>query len=97
MNDINNKNTELVPQNLPRRKAAIYARMSTEHQKYSIENQEAAMIDYANVCNMDISVRYIDDGKSGLTIESRDALTNLKLKSQKFHLPNHLINSSKHR
>ncbi len=78
MNQVVYKNNEAeIPQTFPERKAAIYARMSTEHQKYSIENQEAAMNDYAAANNLKISTKYIDDGKSGLTIESRDALTKL--------------------
>ena len=61
---------------LPRR-AAIYMRMSTEHQKYSIENQTIAITEYAVKYGIEIVKEYIDDGKSGLTIAGRPALQRL--------------------
>lgn len=61
-------------QNKPPKKAAMYARMSTDHQKYSIDNQTAAITHYAAEHNMEIVANYIDDGKSGLDFDGREAL-----------------------
>ncbi len=61
----------------PVRKAAMYARMSTDHQKYSTENQAAAIEEYAARNKIEIVKTYIDAGKSGLKIEGRDALKQL--------------------
>lgn len=58
-------------------KAAQYVRMSTEHQQYSTENQRDTIRDYATANGMDIICTYSDEGKSGLTIESRDGLKRL--------------------
>ena len=57
--------------------AAEYMRMSTEHQRYSIENQKAAIAAYATKHNIRIVRSYINPGKSGLRIEHRDALRQL--------------------
>lgn len=55
-------------------KAAAYVRMSTEHQKYSPENQMAAIREYADKNNYDIIEIYSDEGKSGLNIAGRASL-----------------------
>lgn len=47
-------------------RAAQYARMSTEHQKYSTENQADAIQQYANRRGIEIVRTYADEGKSGL-------------------------------
>ena len=60
-----------------RRKAAIYIRMSTDNQKYSPENQEAAMRDYASRHSIDHVKTYTDGGRSGLNFSGRSALQNL--------------------
>ena len=60
-----------------RRRAAIYVRMSTDHQKYSIENQDAAMLEYAERHQMDVVKTYTDGGKSGLSFSGRDGLQSL--------------------
>jgi DNA invertase Pin-like site-specific DNA recombinase len=60
-----------------RRRAAMYVRMSTDHQKYSTENQADAIRDYAAHRQMDIVKTYADSGKSGLSLDGRDALQNL--------------------
>lgn len=60
-----------------RRRAAMYVRMSTDHQKYSTENQADAIRDYAAQRRMDIVKTYADSGKSGLKLDGRDALQNL--------------------
>lgn len=57
--------------------AAEYVRMSTEHQKYSTENQGTAIRQYAAQRNMEIVRTYADEGKSGLRIEGRDGLQRL--------------------
>ncbi len=63
-------------------RAAMYARMSTEHQQYSTENQRDMMKEYADKHNMEIVQVYSDEGKSGLRIEGRDALKQLILDVQ---------------
>ncbi len=62
--------------NLPKR-AAIYVRMSTEHQQYSIDNQSDVLREYAASHNMEIVRSYVDEGKSGLSLGGRDALQRL--------------------
>ena len=46
-------------------RAAQYVRMSTEHQKYSTENQRDMIQEYAETHGMSIVRTYADDGKSG--------------------------------
>ena len=58
-------------------RAAEYVRMSTEHQKYSTENQAGAIRQYAARRGMEIVQTYADEGKSGLRIDGRDALKQL--------------------
>ncbi len=58
-------------------RAAEYVRMSTEHQKYSTENQADAIRHYAAARGIEIVRTYADAGKSGLKIEGRDALKQL--------------------
>jgi len=58
-------------------RAAQYVRMSTEHQKYSTENQSEAMQQYAARRGIEIVRTYADEGKSGLSLEGRDALKQL--------------------
>jgi len=59
------------------KRAAEYVRMSTDHQKYSTENQSAAIREYAERRGFEIVRTYADEGKSGLRIEGRDALQRL--------------------
>lgn len=59
------------------RQAAMYVRMSTDHQKYSTENQRAAIEEYAAQRNIEIVKVYADEGKSGLNLDGRDALKDL--------------------
>lgn len=56
------------------RRAAMYVRMSTDHQKYSTENQADAIREYAQRNDVEIVRTYADAGKSGLSLEGRDAL-----------------------
>jgi DNA invertase Pin-like site-specific DNA recombinase len=58
-------------------RAAEYVRMSTDHQKYSIENQSEANRIYAAVRGIEIVRTYADRGISGLGFEKRDALKRL--------------------
>jgi DNA invertase Pin-like site-specific DNA recombinase len=58
-------------------RAAIYVRMSTEHQQYSTENQADAIGKYASRNNLLIVKKFVDHGKSGLRLSSRFALLQL--------------------
>ena len=60
-----------------RGRAAQYVRMSTDHQKYSIANQSALIAAYAAVNDLTIIRSYEDAGRSGLSVEGRDALLRL--------------------
>jgi DNA invertase Pin-like site-specific DNA recombinase len=55
-------------------RAAAYVRMSTEHQQYSTDNQLVAIAQYAQKRGFEIIRSYADEGKSGLSLEGRDAL-----------------------
>jgi DNA invertase Pin-like site-specific DNA recombinase len=57
--------------------AALYVRMSTEHQQYSPENQLDAIRQYAASHNMEIVRVYSDRGRSGLNIAGREGLSQL--------------------
>ena len=58
-------------------RAAQYVRMSTEHQKYSTENQAEVIARYAAQRGIAIVRTYADEGKSGLRLDGRDALKQL--------------------
>jgi DNA invertase Pin-like site-specific DNA recombinase len=51
--------------------------MSTDHQKYSTENQADAIRHYAAARGIEIVRTYSDEGKSGLRIQGRDGLKQL--------------------
>jgi len=51
--------------------------MSTEHQKYSTENQSEAIRNYAARRGLEIVRTYTDAGKSGLRLDGRDGLKKL--------------------
>lgn len=55
----------------------MYVRMSTDHQKYSTENQSDVINQHAEKNSIDIVAEYADSGKSGLTFEGRDELQRL--------------------
>jgi DNA invertase Pin-like site-specific DNA recombinase len=58
-------------------RAAEYVRMSTEHQKYSTENQAVEIRRYAQRRGYEIVKTYADEGKSGLSLGGRKALQRL--------------------
>ena len=51
--------------------------MSTEHQRYSLENQADAIAEYALEHHYDIVRTYADAGRSGLSLKGRKALESL--------------------
>ena len=78
MNDQSNHGSENSDDAEPTKiRAAEYVRMSTEHQKYSTENQSDAIQRYAERRDMVIVQTYLDAGKSGLRIEGRPGLQQL--------------------
>jgi DNA invertase Pin-like site-specific DNA recombinase len=58
-------------------RAALYVRMSTDHQKYSPENQSRVIGAYAADRDITIVRRYADEGRSGLVIAGRAGLREL--------------------
>src|SRR5690349_7924465 len=58
-------------------RAAQYVRMSTDRQRYSIENQAAVIAAYAQLHELSIVRTYRDEGESGLKIKNRMGLTEL--------------------
>src|ERR1700735_5632296 len=58
-------------------RAAQYVRMSTDYQRYSIENQAAVIATYAQVHGLKIVRTYSDEGRSGLRLKSRIGLIQL--------------------
>ena len=61
----------------PPLRAVMYARMSTEHQQYSIDNQSDVIRAYAAQHGMEVVHTYNDGGKSGLRADNRDSLQRL--------------------
>ncbi len=57
--------------------AAEYLRMSTEHQKYSLDNQATAIRQYAILQGFEVVRSYADSGKSGLVLKHRRGLAHL--------------------
>ena len=64
------------PERVPN-SAAVYVRMSTEHQQYSTSNQMDAIRDFAKRRGLEIVKDYSDEGKSGLNIQGRDSLAQM--------------------
>jgi DNA invertase Pin-like site-specific DNA recombinase len=58
-------------------RAAEYVRMSTEHQRYSTENQQAVIRRYAAERGISVVRSYADEGRSGLDLEGRAGLRSL--------------------
>jgi len=63
--------------------------MSTYQQKYSIENQAAAIAAYASERKIEIVKTYVDKGRSGLRINSRKDLQKL-IADVQGHIHRHL-------
>jgi DNA invertase Pin-like site-specific DNA recombinase len=59
------------------RRAAQYVRMSTDHQRYSIDNQVDGIAAYAAQHGLEVVRTYADAGRSGLTINGRTGLQDL--------------------
>jgi DNA invertase Pin-like site-specific DNA recombinase len=57
--------------------AAQYLRMSDEMQLYSVDNQKAAILEYAQAQGFVIVKTYCDFGKSGVVAKNRAALREL--------------------
>src|SRR6266496_5970307 len=58
-------------------RAAQYGRMSTDYQRYSIENQAAVIAAYAQLHDLSIIRTYRDEGESGLKLKNRAGLAQL--------------------
>src|SRR5437762_2256888 len=58
-------------------RAAEYVRMSTEHQQYSIADQQTAIREYAELHGYQIVRTYRDQAKSGLDLVHRAGLKQL--------------------
>jgi DNA invertase Pin-like site-specific DNA recombinase len=58
-------------------RAAQYLRMSSDNQRYSTENQQNAIAEYAVQHGYNIVASYRDAGKSGLSLKGREALKQL--------------------
>ena len=58
-------------------RAAQYVRMSTDRQRYSIENQAVVIAAYAKSHNLTIVRTYRDEGESGLKLKNRAGLIQL--------------------
>jgi DNA invertase Pin-like site-specific DNA recombinase len=58
-------------------RAAQYVRMSTDYQRYSIENQAAVIGAYAQAHDLSIVRTYRDEGESGLKLKNRPGLIQL--------------------
>ncbi|CTQ34422.1 hypothetical protein JAN5088_03218 [Jannaschia rubra] len=54
--------------------AVAYVRMSTDHQKYSTENQLDVIRSYAEARGLTILRTFEDSGRSGLRLDGREAL-----------------------
>jgi DNA invertase Pin-like site-specific DNA recombinase len=68
---------KFLPASLKNRRAAQYVRMSTDYQRYSIENQAVVIAAYAQAHDLSIVRTYRDEGESGLRIKNRPGLIKL--------------------
>ena len=66
-----------LPQSPTAHRAAQYVRMSTDYQRYFIENQAAVIATYANLHHLSIVRTYRDEGESGLKLKNRTGLVQL--------------------
>lgn len=67
----------LLPTSQKGNRAAQYVRMSTDYQRYSIENQAVVIGAYAQAHNLTIVRTYRDEGESGLKLRNRAGLLQL--------------------
>lgn len=58
-------------------RAAQYLRMSSDNQRYSTENQQNAIAEYAEQHGYVVVAHTSTPGKSGLSLKGRDALKQL--------------------
>ncbi len=61
----------------PRVRAVQYVRNSSDHQHHSLENQVAAIAEYASQRGYEIVATYVDAGRSGLSLKGRHGLQQL--------------------
>jgi DNA invertase Pin-like site-specific DNA recombinase len=66
-----------LPQSQSTLRAAQYVRMSTDYQRYSMENQAAVIATYARLHDLSIVKTYRDAGESGLRLKNRAGLKEL--------------------
>ena len=66
-----------LPNSRKTHRAAQYVRMSTDYQRYSIENQAAVIAAYAQAHDLTIVRTYRDEGESGLRLKNRLGLIRL--------------------
>jgi hypothetical protein len=57
--------------------AAMYLRMSTEHQQYSMENQSRLIEQYSTTHGFSVAQTYTDAAKSGVLLKNRNGLRQL--------------------
>ena len=67
----------VIPKSRRFRKAALYMRMSTDHQRYSIAQQTHTLAAYALQHDFRIVATYLDEGLSGLRLKGRLGLQKL--------------------
>ncbi len=67
----------ILPSSRKTHRAAQYVRMSTDYQRYSIENQAAVIAAYAQAHDLSIVRTYPDEGESGLALKNRPGLIRL--------------------
>jgi hypothetical protein len=65
--------------------AVAYVRMSTDHQKYSTENQLEVIRNYAAARGLEILRVFQDSGRSGLRLDGREALQSLMAEVRSGH------------
>src|SRR5260370_34960219 len=66
-----------LPSSRKTHRAVQYVRMSTDRQRYSIENQAAVIAAYAQAHDLSIVRTYRDEGESGLKLKNRPGLIQL--------------------
>src|ERR1051325_7571385 len=72
-------------------KAAQYLRASTDHQQFSIENQQYIIGEYARLRDIEIVRTYVDPARTGVTMRKRVGLKRLISDIQSGHPPFNVI------